>query len=69
MTISAIAPMTGSYNHLQVAPSVLLAVPASCAEFDLAGRLHSPLILIDIFCMNCWSLATPRATHWQEVVC
>lgn len=69
MTISAIAPMTGSYDHLPVAPCVLLAVSTSYAALDLAGRLHSPLILSDILCMDCWRPATARATHRQEAAC
>jgi PAS domain S-box-containing protein len=39
VTISAIVPMTGSYDHLQVALSVLMAVSASYAALDLAGRV------------------------------
>jgi len=69
VTISAIAPMTGPYDHLQVAFPVSLPFSASYAALDLAGRLHSPLILSDIFCMNCWRPAIARATHRQEVVC
>ena len=37
--ISLDAPLTGSYDDLQVALSVLLAVSASYAAIDLAGRV------------------------------
>ncbi len=37
--ISANAAMTGSYDHLQVALSVLIAVSVSYAALDLAGRV------------------------------
>src|SRR5712692_2100234 len=37
--ISANAVMTGSYDHLQVALSVLIAISASYAALDLAGRV------------------------------
>jgi hypothetical protein len=67
--ISAIVPMTGFYDHLQVALSVLLAVSASYAALDLPGRLRSPIILINIFCINRPRPATARANHRQEVVC
>ncbi|HWY55917.1 MAG TPA: MHYT domain-containing protein [Terriglobales bacterium] len=69
MTVSTIVPMTGSYDHLQVALSVLLAVFVSYTALDLAGRLRSAVILINFNCMNCWGPATARASHWQEVVC
>lgn len=68
MTVSAIAPMTGSYRRLQVALSVLPAVSASCATLALPGRLHFPIILINSIRMKCWRPAAPRATHRQEVV-
>ena len=37
--ISANAAMPGSYDHLQVALSVLIAIAASYAALDLAGRV------------------------------
>jgi hypothetical protein len=69
MTVSANVPMPGSYDRLQVALSVFLAVSASYAVPDLVPRLHFPIILVNFICMNCWRLATQRATHRQEVVC
>ncbi len=39
MTVSAIAPMTGSYDHTEVARSVLIAIAASYAALDLTGRV------------------------------
>ncbi len=39
MTVSAIAPMTGSYDFSEVARSVLIAIAASYAALDLAGRV------------------------------
>ena len=69
MIVSATAPMTGSHDRLEVALPVLLAVFGACAALDFAGRLHSLLILNNIFCMNCWRPATARGTHRQEVAC
>lgn len=37
--VSANAAMPGSYDHLQVALSVLIAISASYAALDLAGRV------------------------------
>jgi len=39
VTVSAIAPMTGSYDHTEVARSVLIAIAASYAALDLTGRV------------------------------
>ena len=39
MIISANAALTGSYDHLQVALSAVIAVSASYAALDLAGRV------------------------------
>ena len=69
MTVSANVPTTGSYGRLQVALYVLLAVSASYSPLDLAGRLHSPVILPNFIRTKCWRPAPARATHPQEVVC
>jgi hypothetical protein len=70
LTITAVVPMRGFYDHLQVALSVLLAASASYAGFDLAGLVqhHNRIIFVNFFCMNCWRLAMTRATDRQEVV-
>ena len=39
MPVSAIAPMTGSYDHTEVARSVLIAIAASYAALDFTGRV------------------------------
>ena len=39
MTVSANAAMTGSYDYSEVARSVLIAIAASYAALDLAGRV------------------------------
>ena len=39
MTVSAIAPMTGWYDYSEVARSILIAIAASYAALDLAGRV------------------------------
>jgi hypothetical protein len=69
VTISANVPMTGSYDRLQVALSVLLAVSDPYAALGPAGHLHSPIVLINFICMNCWERATTRASHSQEAAC
>jgi hypothetical protein len=69
LTVSAIVPMTGSYDQLQVALSVLLAVPRPAPYSIFPDRFASGIILINFFYKNCWTPATARATHQQEVVC
>src|ERR1700736_2417306 len=39
VTVSAIVPMTGYYDHSEVARSVLIAIAASYAALDLTGRV------------------------------
>jgi NO-binding membrane sensor protein with MHYT domain len=39
MTISASAPLPGLYDYGEVARSVLIAIAASYAALDLAGRV------------------------------
>jgi PAS domain S-box-containing protein len=39
VTVSAIVPMTGSYDHTEVARSVLIAIAASYVALDLTGRV------------------------------
>jgi NO-binding membrane sensor protein with MHYT domain len=39
VTFSVNAAMPGSYDHLQVALSVVIAIAASYAALDLAGRV------------------------------
>ncbi len=39
MTVSAIVPMTGSYDYSEVARSILIAIAASYAALDLTGRV------------------------------
>jgi hypothetical protein len=71
VTVSATAPMTGSYDHLQMAPSVLLAVPRPTpySIFPNPFAFVSGIILINFSYKNCWSAASARATCWREVPC
>jgi len=69
VTVSTIAPMTGPYDHLKVALSVLLTVAGSYPALNVTGRLHSPTILLIFICMNCWGPTPTPAVHRQEVVC
>jgi len=41
VTVSAIVPMTGSYDYSEVARSVLIAIAASYAALDLTGRVSA----------------------------
>lgn len=69
MTVSATAPMTGSYDHLQVALSVLPAVPRPAPYPIFPNPFACGIILINFSYKNCWSAASARATYWREVPC
>lgn len=54
VTVSIHVPMTGSYDRLEVALSVLIAVSASCFSLDLAGRVPSQnrIAFVNSFCLK-----------------
>jgi NO-binding membrane sensor protein with MHYT domain len=55
--ISASATLTGSYDYSEVARSVLIAIVASYAALDLAGRVTAARGRVRFAWLSCGALA------------
>src|ERR1700736_6435169 len=55
--ISANAPLTGSYDYSEVARSVLIAIAASYAALDLAGRVSAASGRVRLAWLGCGAAA------------